>query len=185
MVPYVRKAIRQEKLKNEYKRHEFNPLKTIRDTHRQILKDSRYTIIAQKRDLNFHQLDPVSLSCSSTSCSNDVPAAKLLSDTASKCDSPSTTEKEYCLYDIELEDLAPKLAGSMESHNSLPLVKKDSASDVITCNGQALIREQLPNSADSHQYVFDIYYINQPRINFRDLESCLSIQAYQEEMSYR
>lgn len=57
----------------------------------------------------------------------------------------------------------------------------------ITCNGVPLVREKAPTDSkdDEENYVYDIYYMNSGKFNFRELENDLTVEAmFQDQLVY-
>lgn len=57
----------------------------------------------------------------------------------------------------------------------------------ITCNGVSLVREKVSTDSkeDEENYVYDIYYVNSGRFDFRELENDLTVEAlFQDQMVY-
>ena len=61
-----------------------------------------------------------------------------------------------------------------------------SQSDVITCNGVAMVREtvsdrplhpMLATPDDDDNYVYDLYYMNDTKFDFKALENILAVES--------
>lgn len=161
---HIRTAIKKEKLEKEYKRHIGTDVSSQNRSLKKISSSkNRYNIVSQFRAKQLDKIDEMA--------DEEAEADKKEVTTGEEAGSSSKNPKVFCLYDIEQENMTSNQVAEEE---------------VVTCNSVPMIKEKVasPNGDIDKNYVYDLYYINQPHFNYSWLENITCVDVYKQDSIY-